>query len=122
MKISKINKKSQSGQALFMVTIMIAVLMGVSLSVSSMVVGSIKTSSGWADSVKAFHCADTGVEEALYQIRKQGLCDNITGGSVYNSPTYIYNVTITADCQETGSTVTSTGTFSSAARKIVITY
>jgi Tfp pilus assembly protein PilX len=127
----KTSLKNQQGISLYMITIMIAVLMSFSLSAAAIIVGSAKISASWSDSVKSFHCADSGVEEALYNAYLLVPdCNDILNGEVDNQAAYSYSVVHTydldvnpeSDCEQTGTTITSVGSFGAASRKIEVNY
>jgi Tfp pilus assembly protein PilX len=129
------SKKNQRGVSLFLVTIMIAVLMGFSLSVATIIITSTKITSNMADSVKAFHASDSGIEYALCRINStcatatslsQLACAADPGTSfsgTIDSNTSYSGAAINADTAcGTGTTVTSSGTFGGSTRKIQINY
>lgn len=73
-------------------------------------------------SVKAFHAADTGMEEALYRIKKEADCDDFSDEF---STGYGYTVVITytgGSCADTGTTITSMGEYNGINRKIEASY
>lgn len=55
-----------------------AFLLSIGLGLTVIIVGQLKIMRAVGDSVIAFHAADTGIEQALYQRRKQGIAGNIT--------------------------------------------
>lgn len=123
------NKKNQRGVSLFLITIMISVLVAFSLNVATIIVESAKLTSNAGDSVKAFHCADSGIEYGLYQI-SQGLitCTSTPGtdfnGSVNSDSNYTFDGTIinpNNDCG-VGTNVTTLGNFNGSVRKVQIQY
>jgi len=111
-----------------MITIMIAVLMSFSLSAAAIIGGSAKISASWADSVKAFHCADSGIEQALYKAYKAVPECDLASGTVDGDAAYSYTVVYaytapnTGDCEQTGTTITTIGRFGAASRKIQVNY
>jgi Tfp pilus assembly protein PilX len=116
--------KNQQGLSLFIVTIMVAVLLGLSLSVANIIIGSVAITSNLADSVKAFHCADTGIEVALYNA-KNSVCTSPSSGTVNGESAFGYTYTITGDCTSTGTTIISSGTYGingASTRRIKISY
>jgi Tfp pilus assembly protein PilX len=123
------SKKNQRGVSLFLVTIMIAVLMGFSLSVATIIVTSSKINGNMSDLVKAFHSADSGIEYALYQISQGSLtCVPDPGtsfsGNVNSDTNFTYSgyaINAGSTCG-TGTTVISSGTFGGSTRKIQINY
>lgn len=121
-------KKNQRGISLFLITVMIAILVGFSLNVAAIIVGSAKITSNVANSVKAFHCADSGVEYALYQISQSLTTCTPSPGTSFsgnvNDTNYVYSGAIinpNSDCG-TGTTVNSLGSYGGATRKIQINY
>lgn len=120
---------------------MVSILLGLSLSVASIIIGSANITSDLADAVKAFHCADSGIERALYNASGWGTvsCDDISvppSGTGFVGATdsgYHYNVNdiytvgggsmdSTLDCAQTGTTIISSGLYGSATRRIKISY
>jgi len=57
----------QKGVSIYLAIIIIFILLGIALGLSTLLVGQIKLVKGLGDSVVAFHAADTGVEKALYE-------------------------------------------------------
>jgi len=62
-------EEREKGVSLYMTIILMAVLLSMVLGVTSIIVNGLNIAKGVTDSVKAFHAADTGIEEALYRIR-----------------------------------------------------
>jgi hypothetical protein len=140
--MKKNQNKKQQGLSLFIVTIMVAVLMGLSLSVANIIIGSVTITSNLADAVKAFHCADSGIERALYSASGRlppVSCDDIlapsagTGFVGVSDTGYHYNVydthtsdgtsmNGTLDCAASGTTITASGVYGTATRRIKISY
>lgn len=119
---------------MFLITIMISVLVGFSLNVATIIVGSAKITGNVANSIKAFHCADSGIEYALYQVKNlpgSGFVCDIGGTSFPASPGYVdsdSNYTFTGiasstggDCG-TGTEIDVSGTFGETTRKLHIDY
>jgi len=59
------NPNSQKGISLYMAVIVLAILLGISLGLSSLIVTKIKIIRGMEESVIAFYAADTGIEKTL---------------------------------------------------------
>lgn len=131
------NTKSQRGVSLFLITVMIAVLISFSLSVAFIIIGSTKITSNVADSVKAFHCADSGIEYALCRIGtacrttaslSQLDCQASPGthfeGTVNDSNFTFTGYAINSNPGTCGAntTIEATGNYRTGARKIQVTY
>jgi Tfp pilus assembly protein PilX len=115
-------KKHQKGSSIFLVVIMLSVVLSVVLGLTSIIVGGSKMTESLSYSVRAFHAADTGMEEALYRIRKQSNCDDFSDEF---STDYGYTVTITytgGSCADTGTTITSMGEYLGINRKLETSY
>jgi len=124
------NKKNQRGVSLFLITIMISVLVAFSLNVATIIVESAKLTSNAGDSVKAFHCADSGIEYVLYQISlspeptictspANSISGTVNGDSYYSFDTTVFNTN--NDCG-VGTIVTALGNFNGSVRKVQIQY
>jgi len=97
--------------------------MAMILGVTSIIVGGAKITKGLGDSVRAFHAADTGVEQALYRIRGGSPdCANFSGNFGESDYNYSVNITNANNCGETGMNIKSTGSYYGAKRKIEVTY
>ncbi|HOS88071.1 MAG TPA: hypothetical protein PL093_01895 [Candidatus Pacearchaeota archaeon] len=127
----------QRGVVLYMVVIMLAVLMGFSLSVAFLIVTSSKITSTVADSIKAFHCADSGVEYALCRVNTNCYSSlslsvlqcQVSPGTSFsgnlNDSNYTFSGTAINSSDPncgTGTTIKSTGTYKSSIRKVEINY
>ena len=55
-----------------MTVVLMAVLLAMVLGVTAIIINGLNIAKGVTDSVKAFHAADTGIENALYKIRIEG--------------------------------------------------
>ena len=124
------NTENKKGISLFLITIMLAVLLGFSLNVATIIIGAAKITLNVANSVKAFHCADSGIEYALYGVAtgvlqcpaaRNPISGNLSGGGSYSFTIYNqYN-----NCG-TGTEIESSGTYpataTGATRKIKINY
>ncbi len=120
------NKTMQRGIALYLALIVMFILLGIGLGISTILIGQIKIIRGVGNSVVAFYAADTGVERVLYAIRKEGYCSPppllpvqpFIDVALGNGATY--TVTITA-CNG-ATTIDSKGTYQETRRAIEITY
>ena len=79
---------SQQGVAIYLALIIVFILLGIGLGLSTILIGQIKMIRGIGYSVPAFYAADSGAERALYGVlknndktSKNGTLDN---GSLYN--------------------------------------
>ena len=116
------NRDNQKGISIFLVVIMTSIFLAIVLGLTSIIVGGSKMAESFGDSTKAFHAADTGVEQALYRIRQQSNCDNFTGTI---DTGYSYSVVITysgATCASFGTTINSVGTYNNIKRELEVSY
>lgn len=65
-------KQKEKGVSLYMTIVLMAVLLAMVLGVTAIIMNGLNIAKGVSDSVKAFHAADTGIENALYKIRIEG--------------------------------------------------
>lgn len=114
-------KNNQKGSSLFLVVIMLSVFLSVVLGLTNIIINSAKMGENLSYSIKAFHAADTGMEEALYRIKKQSNCE---GFSEELGTDYSYSVTITpsSGCENFGTTITSSGVYFGVGRKVEASY
>lgn len=115
--------ENQKGVSVYITIVILAILLAVSLGLSSIIVGGAKMVENLDNSVKAFHAADTGIEKTLYNIRILGSCTTPVTGTLGTD--YTYSVTITysgASCTETGTVIESLGTYKTTNRKIEASY
>ncbi|MFA5742968.1 MAG: hypothetical protein WCX77_03805 [Candidatus Paceibacterota bacterium] len=68
-------RQAEKGVALYMTIILMAILMAMVLGVTSIIINGLNVAKGVTDSVKSFHAADTGIENALYKIRIEEDCN-----------------------------------------------
>ncbi|HNY36104.1 MAG TPA: hypothetical protein PLD14_00425 [Candidatus Pacearchaeota archaeon] len=108
---------NQKGVSVYITVIIMSVLLTITLGLSSIIIGGAKMVEGLDGSVKAFHAADTGIEEALYNIRILGSCDSFTNNF---DTDYYYTVIInpSTNCVASGTSIKSTGTYNTINRKI----
>jgi len=62
------SKFYQRGVSLYLTIIIMVILLAIVLGVSAILLGQLKTIKGMENSVVAFYAAETGIEEALYDI------------------------------------------------------
>ncbi len=94
-----------------MVIVLLSIISSLLLSLTNIIVSQMKVIWDIGDSVKAFYGANTGVERALYRIRKEGNFSNFSGEIEDIS----YNVRIALNG---GITITSTGLYNNKSRAI----
>lgn len=99
-----------------------AILLSVSLGLSSIIVGGAKITGSLGNSVQAFYAADTGIEQALYQIFKVPSCANIAGGDCGTDCTYSVVINPNVNCEETGTSIKASGVYNGTNRKIEAYY
>lgn len=112
------NKEKQKGVALYIVIVLLSVFITVVFTLTGVSLSQIRISWQAGDSVKAFCAADTGVERALYNIRKSGEFGNIGSTALNNASIYSVNITYTP----TTATINSKGIFKKARRSIEAKY
>lgn len=64
--------KSQKGVSLYLTILIMSVLLGVGLGISTLLIRQIRMIKGVGDSVVAFYAADSGIEKAMYALYKGG--------------------------------------------------
>ena len=120
------NNNLEKGVAIYLVVIIVSALSAVSLNIASIIIGGSKLVSNYADSVKSFYAADTGIEHALYNCFYNS-SDLDFDGSIGGDSKYYYSVTIDGNCSSP--TIMASkgeyridGTNPSSSRKISISY
>lgn len=113
---TKIKTKKDKGVSLYFVILILFVLTAVLLALVNLSVSQIKIISGINHSVSAFFAADTGVERALYNIRKEGVTGNFSG-SLDDGASYDVEITISAE-----TLIKSTGLFKNTRRALETKY
>jgi len=135
-KIEKLKAKEQ-GVSLYLAIVILAVLLGVSFGLSSILVGQIKITRGMGDSVVAFYAADTGIETELYNNSPTGTSysgyldlDGDGGGlpgdcpdTLQDSDDACYKVSVLApgpDCDALNLCIKSVGVYKNTERAIEV--
>lgn len=110
----KIGKK---GISLYLTLVVLSVLMTCLLTLVGIFISQIKIIWTLGDSVTAFYAADTGIEQALYRIRKQG-----DMGSIPDTPLgeASFNVSISTSTGEI--IIKSRGSYRGTKRAIEVVY
>ena len=78
---------SNRGTTLYLALIILAILTAIVFSVSSIILGQIKTMRGMGNSIIALYAADTGIEKKLYGMYQEGdfgdLYGNLDNNAAY---------------------------------------
>jgi len=109
--------KSQQGVSLYLTIVILSVLTAALLTLITMSVSQIKVIWTVSDSAIAFYAADTGTEQALYQIRQGAIYDDIPETPLGEAS---YNVSISTTTEET--IIKSMGSYKETRRVIEIRY
>lgn len=114
-------ENEQKGIVLYIVLLIISIFLSIVLTLTNVSMSQIKIAWQAGDSVRAFTAADTGIEKALYNIRKLDPADfnNIPKISLSNGSSY--TVTIVVD-SPTAATIQSKGEFKKSRRTIEAKY
>ncbi len=109
------NVSQKRGISLYLVIVILAILMSVSLGLISLTVGEIQIAGGVGNSTVAFYAADTGIEKALYD-------KLVSGGAGQVSGTLDNGANYSTEVQEFASStkIYSTGNYRGVWRKIEI--
>jgi len=89
--IKKTNKKR--GSILYFSLLVLTITSLVVLGISSITILQIRMSRGMKNSAVAFYASDSGVEQALFNI-KSGIYTSISGTISFNSKSSTYNVIV----------------------------
>lgn len=109
---------NNSGIALYLTIVILSVFTTVVLTLANISVSQIKISWMAGDSIKAFFSADTGVEQALYNIRKLDNPADIAKTVLSNNASYVVDI----DSTPSGATIISSGAFRNVRRAIKAEY
>ncbi len=121
---------NQKGVSVYLTVVMLAVLLAISLGLSSIIVGGAKIAQVLGNSVKSFHAADTGIEKALYCVKtNSGDCSSsLSCANTSNTFSDGYGWTVTmfdsggTSCTTSVSSIESNGTYLTTKRKIEVSY
>lgn len=122
------------GVSLYLALMLLSVLLGISLGLTSLLVGQMKTLKNVEESVIAFYAADTGIERNLFQV--QGVYTDISlfaGGSAFTVETtcslifsscadYCPTCIFDAACDAPRFCMTSNGQFNDIKRAIYVKF
>lgn len=113
-------KEKQKGIALYIVLMLLSVFVTVVFTLTSVSLSQIKVSFQAGDSVKAFGAADSGIEQALYNIRKADPAnlEDIPETNLSNGSSYTVGITVVGQT----ATIQSKGEFRNARRTIEAKY
>jgi len=112
--------KKQDGVSLYLAVIILAVLLAISLGLSSILISQIKIIRGMEESVIAFYAADTGIEIELYQ---QNLPPFSYSGSLGDATYFVVGVVRGVDgCDAPRFCIKSKGVFGKTQRAIEVKY
>lgn len=106
----------ERGVSLFMTITILAIMSAVVLGLTAISIKGIEIVAGLEHSVFSFYAANTGIEEALYELRQAG-GDGLVSGSLGEAQ-YSTDVTTTASTTK----VISTGSYRGTKRLIKVTY
>ena len=99
------------------------VVLAIAVGVIGVVVNSSNLAKGLGDSVRAFHIADSGIEQALYSLRKQGSVPPLNINCTNDFSSFGASVCSVGIANEASSIVIkSTGTYNGSQRRIQATY
>jgi len=111
-------KEKQRGIALYIVIILLSVFVTVVFTLTSVSLSQIRISWQAGYSVKAFGAADSGVEQALYNIRKIDSFGNISQTNLDSGSSY----SVIINYSTTTAIIQSKGEFRQARRAIEAKY
>lgn len=114
----------QKGVSLYITIVIMTILLSIVLGLTNIIVTGAKIAGQFSDAVRAFSAADTGIENALYNLYKSGTCSDVgptpiidcaTGGTikVQGDNKYCYSFDVTGSCLSPTS-ISSTGRYESA--------
>jgi Tfp pilus assembly protein PilX len=111
------NKNNQKGFSIYLVLVILAILLSVSLNISSIIITASKMTGNLGDGVRAFHAADSGIEAALYSTKNS--CIVTSPNNVLEDTNFTYTLTITGSCPSTGTSIISEGKYKTNAKRIM---
>ncbi len=122
-----LNNKKNKGSSLYFAVAIITIILGVALGTSAILVTQIRIIREMGNSVLAIYAADTAIEKALYQIRKENVFPediDISGTLSNNSQYEINNVLSGGDeeCDALNYCIKSIGKYQKVQRSIEIEF
>jgi hypothetical protein len=121
-------KSKEKGSSLYFTVVILAVVSGIVFGTSSLLISQIKVVQGIGNSVGAFYMADTGIEHALENIRKNINYDNISetevdfGGGVKGKYSVVVTPATSLFCDAVNYCVKSIGEYQGSKRAIEIKF
>ena len=112
------NINKQKGIVLYIVLLIVAVFTTITLTLTGVSISQTKIAWQAGESVKAFTGADSGVEKALYNIRKLDDFSNISKTTLSNGESYTVDIVFTP----TTATIQSKGEYRDSRRTIEAKY
>lgn len=112
----------EKGIVLYIAVFFISVFLGIIFSLTNILLSQIKIFWQAGDSAKAFSATDTGVEQALYNIRKLEVFGESQIDQINLSNGSSYSVIMTTDANGGTATIQSKGVFRKARRVIEAKY
>jgi len=119
--------KEQKGISLYLVIVILAILLGISLGLSSLLIIQIRIIRGMEESVIAFFAADTGIERMIYE-PVSDFSESLPNGSFYIAqircnPGYTpCPYPVDPECDAPRFCIKSRGAFREARRAIEVKY
>lgn len=83
-------KEKQKGSSLYLTVIFMGMILVVAVGVTGIVVSGSNLINGMGDSTKAFYVADSGLEKALYEVRKNNAEEDLIINDLDCSSTFSY--------------------------------
>ena len=126
--MSLIKQNSQKGVSLLLAVFISSLLLALSLGISAILISQIKMIKGMGDSVIAFYAADTGIEQALYNLYERSLIEDIpyTEITLSDGKKMSYKVSVNekgeGGCEALNFCIESTGTYNKVKRAIEANY
>ena len=114
-------KNYNKGVSLLFTILILAIVLAISLGISTILLQEIKISRGIGDSVVAFYAADTGIERATMNREEPSNFEECFT-SPYNDIYYKVEVTAGADCQADNYCIQSVGIYKKTKRAIEFKY
>lgn len=108
--------------SLYLTVVLVGILIAIAIGVIGIVVSGFNLVKGLGDSVRAFHIADSGIEQALYELRKTAqspasiACSNDFNGYGVSE----CNVSITYSGED--KTIKAIGAYNGSQRRIEADY
>lgn len=121
----KSKSNQQQGFSIYLVMIIVSLMLSVSLNVGTIIVSSAKMSGNLSDGVRAFHCADSGIERALYQATRESGTQCAQIEKIFFSPNFSFKAVLSdgknGSCP-VSATIVSEGMYKNIKRIIEVNY